>query len=75
MPAKNLEPQSQNTTEEDKNNTSSAEPPQPVRELTQTDKLNKQLLLSFLERINNEYDAQGVVGTMPEPNKSEDEFD
>lgn len=25
---------------------------QPVRELTQTDKLNKKLLQSFLERIN-----------------------
>lgn len=73
MPARNLEPQSGNTTE-DKNNTSSAEPPQPVRELTQTDRLNKQLLLSFLERINNEHDAQGIVGTNPEQNKGEDEF-
>lgn len=26
--------------------------PQPVRELTQTDQLNKRLLQSFLERIN-----------------------
>lgn len=50
MPAKNFEPQEQKDTTENTDN--SEVQPQPVRELTQTDKLNKRLLISFLERIN-----------------------
>lgn len=50
MPSKNVQTNSQNNREDD---TPVVEvQPQPVRELTQTDKLNKKLLLSFLERIN-----------------------
>lgn len=50
MPSRNYEPEEVQTENRTLNNT---EPePQPVREITQTDRLNKRLLQSFLERIN-----------------------
>lgn len=50
MPGRNLEPENEN---KDSAPPAEAEAdPQPVRELTQTDRLNKRLLQSFLERIN-----------------------
>lgn len=69
MPARNLEPQNQNATED---STSNTELPQPVRELTQTDKLNKRLLLSFLERINES--GTPAIETTPEDANAENEF-
>lgn len=39
---------------EDPQNVQRDEPTAPVREITQTDKLNKRLLVSFLQRMNSQ---------------------
>lgn len=55
---------------EDAQNVQGEEPPVPPREITQTDKLNKRLLVSFLNRLNSQSDND------PESNdKSGDESD
>lgn len=41
---------------EDPRNVQGEEPPAPPREITQTDKLNKRLLVSFLNRLNSQSD-------------------
>lgn len=50
MPGKNFEPETEHSTKDSTLATESQV--QPVRELTQTDRLNKRLLQSFLERLN-----------------------
>lgn len=48
-------------------------PDQPVREITLTDKLNKRLLQSFLNRINNfEHDFNKINSDTSTPNTNEE---
>lgn len=48
-------------------------PEQPIREITLTDKLNKRLLQSFLNRINNfEHDFNKMNGDTSNPNLNEE---
>lgn len=67
-----------NTTEhttEDNANDLLEEEPKPIRELTQTDRINKSLLTSFLERMNTEgFPNQNVDAERNENKAKEEDF-
>lgn len=64
MPVKNLEPENQKPAETPAPAAVAEAEPQPVRELTQTDRLNRRLLQAFLARIN---DPDSVYAPGPAP--------
>lgn len=77
MPAKNFEPESEKQTGNETDTPETIVQTQPVRELTQTDRLNKRLLQSFLLRINQSsiHTTQGASSNSSVANNNvEDEF-
>lgn len=74
MPVRNYEPEKQEISGD---NTPPVEgEPQQVRELSQTDRLNKKLLQSFLERINqpNSQFTQSSAAIANAQEEQEDDF-
>lgn len=70
MPSANYEnPENMSKSNESSRNSEQEQDPQPVREITQTDKLNKKLLQCFLTRINE----SGLENTTPDSNDIIDE--